>query len=274
MLIAQISDTHAKAKGRLLGGVIDTHGMLMATVKRLAALDPRPDAVLHTGDVVDDGDAADYAAVAEALAGLAMPVLPIPGNHDRREMMRQAFGFTGVLPAAGPLNYVAEVGPVRVVALDSLVEGAPHGRLGTEQIAWLRATLAERPDALTLVMVHHPPFETGIAFMDSIALIDAVELADVIGRHPQVERVLCGHVHRSVASRFAGTIAQIAPGAAHQIALGVGPSAGLGWTLEPPSILLHALFDGAIVTHQITVEAFPVNPIEIEIEPTPPGGRG
>jgi len=268
MLIAQISDPHVMAKGQRLGGVIDTYGMLEAAVARLSALDPRPSALLLSGDIVDDGDAADYAAAAGLIGQLPMRTLPIPGNHDRREPLRRAFGFTGVLPSEGPICYAVELGPVRVVALDSLVEGAAHGRLGPEQLAWLDRTLAERRDMLTLVMVHHPPFETGVNFMDAIALVDANDFADVIGRHPQVERVLCGHVHRAVQRRFAGTVAMIAPGSAHQVALSLQPEAPPAWTWEPPAILLHALYDNAIVTHQITVEAYEAHVIDMP----PPAG--
>jgi 3',5'-cyclic AMP phosphodiesterase CpdA len=79
-------------------------------------------------------------------------------------------------------------------------------------------------------------------------LRDAADLALVIERHPQVERVLCGHVHRSVQRRFAGTIAQIAPGVAHQIRLTLGPERG-PWICEPPGMLLHQWDGQSLVSH-------------------------
>ena len=81
-------------------------------------------------------------------------------------------------------------------------------------------------------------------------LRDAEALATVIGRHPQVERVLCGHVHRAIESRFAGTLAQSAPSCAHQAELVLG-EAPATWICEPPAVLLHWWSpEGGLVSHK------------------------
>jgi Icc protein len=67
--------------------------------------------------------------------------------------------------------------------------------------------------------MHHPPFATGITHMDNFGLDNAAELAEIVVRHPQVERILCGHLHRTIDRRFAGTVAGTAPSTAHQIRL-------------------------------------------------------
>ena len=83
-------------------------------------------------------------------------------------------------------------GPLRIVTLDSSRYPEPGGSLDPEQLEWLDRTLARRPDQPTVVAVHHPPFATGIAHMDTMALdaASAAGLAAVIAGHPQVERVL------------------------------------------------------------------------------------
>ena len=100
-------------------------------------------------------------------------------------------------------------------------------------------------------------------------LTDGPALAAVIGRHPQVERVLCGHVHRSVQCRFAGTVAQIAPGVAHAVQLAL-----LGepprWIREPPGMLLHEWRDGrGLVTHLDFIGAFEVGEFSDQHTHTP-----
>jgi len=80
MLIAQISDTHIKPEGQLAYGRIDTAAFLAAAVAHLNALDPRPDLVLATGDLVDGGSGEEYARLKAILAPLAMPVYLIPGT--------------------------------------------------------------------------------------------------------------------------------------------------------------------------------------------------
>ena len=74
---------------------------------------------------------------------------------------------------------------------------------------------------------------------------------------PQVERVLCGHLHRSIQSRWAGTVASTAPSTAHQVVLDVREDAALGFTLEPPGYALHLWRpDVGLVSHVATVGDF------------------
>ena len=251
MLIAQISDMHVLAEGWVAFGAVDTNRALERAIAWLNALKPRPDAVLITGDMVNDGDADQYHALVHRLTRLELPYFPVLGNHDEREAARAAFAQLFFMPETGPIRYTAEIGGLALVALDSNVPGKPYGRLGDEQLAWLDETLALRAGRPTIVMLHHPPFETGVAFMDWSALKDGAALAAVIGRHPHVERVLCGHMHRPIQRRFAGTIAMTAPGTAHQVPLDLtGKAEEASWIEEPPAILLHRLGDdGALVSH-------------------------
>src|SRR5208283_2307000 len=55
--------------------------------------------------------------------------------------------------------------------------------------------------------MHHPPFATGIAHMDRYGLRDAAAFAEIVSLNQQIERILCGHLHRAIDRRFAGTAA-------------------------------------------------------------------
>jgi 3',5'-cyclic-AMP phosphodiesterase len=236
MLIAQLSDPHYVPADVRLFGRLDTAACLERAVAHVNAL--APDAVLITGDLTNDGYAGVYAACAAIVRRLRAPFFVLTGNHDDRELTRGSFAADGYLPGSGPLCYAIDPFAVRVIALDTLVAGEPWGRLGPEQLDWLDARLCEVPDKPTLVALHHPPFRTGIGHLDRSMLRDADDLAAVIGRHGQVERVLCGHVHRSIQCRFAGTLAQSAPSCAHQTELILG-EAPATWICEPPAVLLH-----------------------------------
>jgi 3',5'-cyclic-AMP phosphodiesterase len=254
MLIAQITDTHIKPEGVLAYRRVDTAAFLARAVDHILHLDPRPDAVLATGDLVDAGSVEEYERLHRLLAPLPMPVYLIPGNHDDRDVMRQVFVDHDYLPRAGFIQYTVDGGPVRMLALDTLVPGASGGLMDTERIAWLDARLAEAPTRPTLIFMHHPPFKTGIAYMDTIGLDGADALATVVRRHPQVERVVCGHLHRTIQARWAGTVATTAPSTAHQVALDVREDADLGFTLEPPGYALHLWREGlGLVSHVATV---------------------
>lgn len=251
MLIAQISDLHIKANRRFAYGKVDTASALEACIDQLNRLTPRPDLVLATGDLVDSGSDAEYATLRSLLAGLELPLYLLPGNHDDRAGLRRAFPEATYLPADGFLNYVIEDLPLRLVALDSLDPGHGHGRLCSARLDWLAATLAARPDAPTLVALHHPPFTTGIGFMDRLGLVEGGDrLRSIIAAHPQIERVLCGHLHRPITVRWAGTVAATCPSPAHQVALDLADS-GAGFKLEPPGLLLHLWRGGSLISHLV-----------------------
>lgn len=239
MLLAQITDLHIKPRGRLAYRKVDTAQCLETAVQALLALPQEPDAVLVTGDLVDAGRPEEYGLLREILSPIRVPLFLMPGNHDARAPLRAAFPEHRYLGSDGHIQYAIEEFPLRILALDSLVDGQGGGRLGGEQLDWLDRRLAEQRDRPTLVAVHHPPFATGIGHMDRIGLADAAGLAEVIRRHGQVERVLSGHLHRAIQTRFAGTLASTAPSTAHSVALDIRPEAPSAFSLEPPGYQLH-----------------------------------
>ena len=255
MIVAQLSDPHIREPGRLFRGPgdfgpVDTAEFLARAVAEVNRLVPLPDVVVITGDLVDHGEPAEYEHLRALLAPLRMPVFVIPGNHDAREPLRQAFRGDRYLPAEGFLQYAIEDYPLRIVALDTLVPGRHHGSLCAERLAWLDAVLAAQPDRPTAIVMHHPPFATGITYMDKYGLDNAAGFAQVAARHKQVERILCGHLHRAIDRRFAGTVAGTAPGTAHQIGLDLTPDAPLRLKFEPPGYQVHVWQEASgLVTH-------------------------
>ncbi|HEX9687160.1 MAG TPA: phosphodiesterase [Burkholderiales bacterium] len=257
-VLAQISDLHVTAGGRLAYRVVDTTGMVRACVHHLLALKQRPDAVVITGDLTDGGRPEEYAMLRELIAPLQMPVYLIPGNHDERGALRAAFPDHAYLrQSRDVVLYAIEAHPLRIVAIDTVIPGAGGGALGDESIAWLDRTLALAPDRPTVVLMHHPPYVTHIGHMDAIGLRDPEALAAVVRRHPQVERILCGHVHRPIEVRFAGTIAATAPSPVHQVALDLGVDAPSRFVMEPPAYRLHAYTrESGVVSHTAYVGEF------------------
>jgi len=247
MLIGQISDLHIKANGKLSYRVVDTAGMLARCVEHVRALKQCPDVLLVTGDLVDFGRPEEYATLKALLAPLPMPYYLIPGNHDERGALRDAFPEHGYLRQWAPfVQYAIDDWPVRLVALDTVIAGQSGGELCGDRLAWLE-----------IVIMHHPPFRTGIGHMDRMGLADASGLAAVIGRHPQVERVLCGHLHRPIQVRFAGTIASTCPSPAHQVALDLDREAPSRFVMEPPAYQIHQWSEATgVVSHTAFIGEF------------------
>lgn len=257
MLLAQISDLHVMPKDALAYGRVDTAGLLRDAVRHLNRLDPAPDAVLITGDLADRGEPSAYAHLREILGELRHRWYVMPGNHDRPAEFRRAFADQPYLPKDGFVQFAIDDLPLRIVAADSVVPGQVRGNLCDERLAWLDRTLAERPDAPTVVAMHHPPFRTGLPHFDVVGMDQVEGLEQVIARHPQVERVLCGHVHRAVQIRFGGSIVSTCPSTAHQVAVDLRPDGQDTFTLEPPGFQLHRWNGTTLFTYTVNVGTFP-----------------
>jgi 3',5'-cyclic-AMP phosphodiesterase len=251
LLVAQLTDLHLTVGPDDLGAA----RALQTAVSAILALDPQPDAVLVTGDLTDDGDQRSYARVRELLAPLGVPVHPIPGNHDDRDALREAFAdHPGVASTDGLVQYAVDCGGVRVLMCDTLVPGTPGGSFDAERRAWLAAALDDSP---TIVAMHHPPIPTGIAEFDTIGLpaADTAALAGLLDGRDEVLRVVAGHIHRVITGTVGGVPVCVAPSAWRQAVLDLGPDGravvGEG---EPPGYALHLLTDaGALVTHAAVI---------------------
>src|SRR5688500_5195447 len=192
MLIAQLSDLHVKLHGTRAYGVVETNPLVERAFQAVAALQPAADVVILSGDLTDYGLDEEYDILADLIRRhLRMPVYLIAGNHDRREGIKARFAhLPGVAADPHFIQYAIDDHPVRLVMLDSIVPEQSHGELCARRLDFLERTLSAAPDKPTLVVVHHPPFLTGIVHMDEVTLRNPGPLEAVIRRHPQVERVL------------------------------------------------------------------------------------
>ncbi len=246
-LIAQLTDTHVVDPASDEHLFVDNNGRLAEAVARINAEQPAPHAVLITGDLANWGQPGEYAALKALLEPLVAPVLVIPGNHDDRDRTRTLFPE---LPWAegDHASWVVTIGDVRLVGLDSTKRGHGGGEFDEERERWLRSVLSEPFDGPTVLAMHHPPFASGIDWMDAAGFDGLDQLAQVLSDHP-VERILCGHLHRPMHSTIAGVSATVGLSTIQHVALDLEPAAVVSLINDPVGYHLHA-FDGTgIVSH-------------------------
>jgi 3',5'-cyclic AMP phosphodiesterase CpdA len=247
--VVQISDLHVVPDGSLAHGALDTVRLFRALAAHLASLGSSIDAVVMTGDLADDGQIESYEILAEAVAAIAPPVFCLPGNHDDPEALREILGDRlpgGSFGISGPgLCGTVDLPGGRLVLADSTVSGRHGGGLSPPRLEWLEAALAGGNGAPALVMMHHPPFASGLALMDE-PFEGAGELAAIMARHPSA-LLGCGHLHLPMATRWAGGAAVVCPSALSMVPE-FSPRGGGEFTLGPPAYLLHRL-GGGVSTH-------------------------
>jgi 3',5'-cyclic AMP phosphodiesterase CpdA len=269
MIIAHITDLHVRPRGLPAMRVCETNTLTERALRTLSTFRPKPDVLVISGDLTNNGRPSEYAALSEMLARLIdIPVYVIPGNHDDRTTMRTSLAhLPGVTSDPTFIQYTVDHLPVRIVMLDTSIPGKTDGELCPNRLAWLDTTLAQNPSKPTIVVMHHPSFACGIRHMDGIILRNPTSFNAIIAKHSQVHLILTGHHHRQITTRIAHATAIIGPGVAHIVELDLFSDNPGVWNLEPPCFLLHCWVENqGIVTHTGFVERHP-GPFQFVADP-------
>lgn len=267
MLIAHLSDLHVMLPDDPIVSFVDTAQRLRSIVDSLQALEVKLDVLLITGDLVNRGKRDEYRLLRDILEPLAVDtrVLAVLGNHDDPiEFLRVFSDEPHLQGLSGEVSYVVEDFPVRFIGLHSAAAHGRQGEVTAEQAGWLEHVLAQDRVRATIILMHHPPIETGMPWMDPGGLGGAAELAQIVLRNPHVVRVLAGHVHRSTHTVLGAALVSTAPSPFYATTPPIGrasaPSAAavvaaipvLRWD-EASGILVSSELDppGTYVTHAI-----------------------
>lgn len=253
MLIAQISDLHISAGAGLTCGVAPMADNLRRTVAHINALELQPDLVLITGDITHDGTLEQAEIAEEILAGLRMPFYVIGGNHDDRGTLWQVFGGGAVPSRHGDfLSYVVEGHELALIGLDSVQTGESGGEVCVARADWLSSVLPERP---ALIFMHHPPIKVSVLETDLDGFIGDGLLAGVVKNHPNIQRIICGHIHLPTHAQWHGTAISTAPSIGMQLRLDLTMTrASQFYVTEPAYMLHHWTAQKSLISHVVQVK--------------------
>ena len=217
-----LTDLHLSNHEDALVNGLSPATKLRRLLDRIHTLEIKPAFLLISGDLVNDGQLAEYQylrAWLPALEALGVPVLLGLGNHDARGPFRQ--GLLGETDSDQPYYHSQTIDGLHVIMLDSHLPGQVNGYLDATQLAWLDAELAKPMARGHLIALHHPPVPTTVRLLDTIGLNNPAELAAVVSRHQQVLGILSGHIHYSHVAQFANTISVTSPAVLYTIDPGV-----------------------------------------------------
>ena len=207
LVLIQLGDLHIGADWV----EVDPLTTLSTTIDTIQRLDLPVTGVLALGDLAENASDAEYASARAQLDRLGAPIHVAMGNHDDREALRRQFGLGSAGDA--PVRYATDLGPVRLIVLDTTIPGKDGGCLDEDSLSWLNSQLSDAPSAQTLLAMHHPPLVTREAAFDRIALQadSRAALGELLHRHPQVRRILGAHLHRPLLTEFASRPLMVAP---------------------------------------------------------------
>ena len=205
MIIAQISDTHLALDTPDASQRIRDFAL---TVVDINALDPAPDVIVHTGDIVHNGRQDEYARAVATLAKARAPVYVLGGNRDNRANLRAAFSACGYLsPDSDFIDYAIDDYPVRLIALDTLSSDSNKGDFCPERVRRLIELIDADTTKPIAVFTHHPPFEVTVGpdrlHFETTEMVS--RLRQALQHSGRVVAIFSGHVHRAAAG-YVGSI--------------------------------------------------------------------
>jgi 3',5'-cyclic-AMP phosphodiesterase len=205
MIIAQISDTHLTLDTPDANQRISDFAITIADIN---ALDPAPDVIVHTGDIVHNGRQDEYAQAVAMVAKARAPVYVLGGNRDNRSNLRAAFSASGYFaPDSSFIDYSIDDYPVRLIALDTLSSGSNKGDFCPERVRRLIELIDAETTKPIAVFTHHPPFEVSVGpdrlHFETTETVS--RLRQALQHSGRVVAVFSGHVHRA-AEGYVGSI--------------------------------------------------------------------
>jgi 3',5'-cyclic AMP phosphodiesterase CpdA len=224
MIIAQISDTHLSLDAPDADQRIRD---FERTVADLNALDPAPDVIVHTGDVVHNGRQDEYAEAVRIMAKARAPVYVLAGNKDDRANLRAAFSADGYLSRDSAfIDYAVEDYPVRLIAVDTLSAASNRGDFCEERVRRLIGMIDAEPGKPIAIFAHHPPFVVSVGpdpiHFETPEIMTGLQQA--LQHSGRVIAVFCGHVHRGTSGHVRSIPVIVAPCIATSLRRGKYPT--------------------------------------------------
>lgn len=201
--IVQLTDFHLHDDPEELSWGIPTRETFGEVLGRVRAEFADAEFFVLTGDLTHEGSESAHEELRRQLGDLLLRCRLVPGNHDHPDFLRQFFPEV-VAPKNGPLTFSEPAGHWRLIGLDTQLPGEVGGRLGTDQLDWLRAELATHSSEPTVLFLHHLPIGTASPWLDRIGLEDAAALGKLFVAAPQVRLICTGHIHQELCGTLAG----------------------------------------------------------------------
>ena len=250
-----ISDPHICAPGKRIIG-LDPSARLTQVLDTATKAHSDAAAIILLGDLTHHGSPEEYRELDRILAQITTPIIPMLGNHDRRDAFLDQFPDAPVT-SSGHVQQWRDIGDHRIVTMDSLdgppyPEGRHAGKLCPSRLAFLDEALSSRAGRHAVVCIHHPPFLTGVVGMDRINLHDGPKVLDLLARHGNLHLV-CGHLHQTISGNSRGVPWTVFKSPCHQGVVDLKQANSSLSIDEPGAYGLALLADDGVIIHSIDV---------------------
>lgn len=193
MRLAHVSDLHLG----LEGGSASALEVARAVAADLTAISPSLDLVVVSGDLTERAEAEMFAEFERLFGEIGLPVVIVPGNHDGPAGMHAYSATSRQFADWHITNRVVEVAGVRLLGLDTCIEGVTEGALDDEGLDLLEREVARESESRLIVVMHHPPLLLGLKQFDGFCDLEGRErFLKIVNSARKQVIILSGHVHR------------------------------------------------------------------------------
>ena len=210
MRFAHLSDLHLGQTS--VAGVRDDAAVIVEQmVHDVTRISEVLDFVVVSGDMTEDAELASFTQFEDMFATIGLPVYMVPGNHDGPAGYYRCLEQSQTLSSWDIANRVVEMQDVRLLGIDTCIEGETTGRIDATSMTLVEQEIARHGAPPLVIVMHHPPVTPGLRDFDVVARLDGVaELQEIVKRSADPAIVLAGHVHRSYQGRMDGAACFVA----------------------------------------------------------------
>ena len=251
--VVQLSDLHFSVApgGYMLRDTAETFAAVAAQVA-----EDRPDLVVVTGDIANEGHPDEYAMAGAALEALDVPVYCLPGNHDLVDNLHAHLPRPGVV-----VQRTMQVGDWFFLFGDSNAEGVEYdatrgwvdledrvhlanGGLTPPELSWLQRQLSGASASHAMLWLHHPPGAPGMFEQPEYDR----QIGQLIDAAPTLRAVSAGHAHTGITTSVGDLPSYFCPSTGVSIDFE-------GFTLMPPGYRRFGFgADGSVTTAVVWLE--------------------
>ncbi len=192
----------------VMGDGRSNYDLWTAMLKHISRLEPRPEFIISTGNLVPRGLVKEYREyIVPPLLDVDIPFLIAIGNHDTG-FKKLALEYRSLF-GEGSLNYFFDFRGYRFIFVDNVTR--VHSVDAT--VDWLDRVLRDTPEGAETIVSFHMPFGNIKKWTyDGMRRRPSAQFTTVLTRH-RVGHVFSGHIHAYSTATFEGVDYTISSGA-------------------------------------------------------------